>query len=262
MGALSLLIFEIRSLWLKYGLLLLIVPVVFVGPYLLASPSPYPDGWVEGLERDLSLYLGFVQIFLIPMIFIYICAYEVNPERMALYLTRPVRKWQLLLARFGVLFILFAVSTAIANYLFFYAWFSIYQPHYPALVWPDVVFPANTLLLMILTLYVIGCTYSMFLVMISPTETQKASPIVAIIVYIFINLVYIFQSPPFSAIHLLAPLYYDDRMYSWMMSRITGTPPDPLGPIGDPFTAVFVLLVYFAALLVVSMLVFERRDVI
>jgi ABC-type transport system involved in multi-copper enzyme maturation permease subunit len=262
MGALSLLIFEIRSLWLKYGLLLLIVPVVFVGPYLLASPSPYPDGWVEGLERDLSLYLGFVQIFLIPMIFIYICAYEVNPERMALYLTRPIRKWQLLLARFGVLFILFAVSTAIANYLFFYAWFSIYQPHYPALVWPDVVFPANTLLLMILTLYVIGCTYSMFLVMISPTETQKASPIVAIIVYIFINLVYIFQSPPFSAIHLLAPLYYDDRMYSWMMSRITGTPPDPLGPIGDPLTAVFVLLVYFATLLLASMLVFERRDVI
>jgi ABC-type transport system involved in multi-copper enzyme maturation permease subunit len=262
MGALSLLIFEIRSLWLKYGLLLLIVPLVFVGPYLFASPSAQAGGWVEGLEFDLSFYLGFVQIFLIPMIFVYICAYEVNPERMALYLTRPVRKWQLLLARFGVLFILFAVSTAIANYLFFYAWFSVYQPHYPALGWQHLVFPANTMLLMFLTLYVIGCAYSMFLVMISPTETQKASPIVAIIVYIFIDLVYIFQHPPFSAIHLLAPLYYDDRIYSWMMSRLTGTPPDPLGPIGDPFTAVFVLLVYFAALVVASMLVFERRDIV
>ncbi|MDH5390586.1 MAG: hypothetical protein OEX10_05480 [Candidatus Bathyarchaeota archaeon] len=262
MGALSLLMFEIRSLWLKYGLLLLIVPVVFVGPYLLASPSAQAGGWVEGLELDLSLYLGFVQIFLIPMIFVYICAYEVNPERMALYLTRPVRKWQLLLARFGVLFMLFAVSTAIANYLFFYAWFSVYQPHYPTLGWQHLVFPANTLLLVFLTLYVIGCAYSMFLVMISPTETQKASPIVAIIVYIFVDLVYIFQSPPFSAIHLLAPLYYDDRIYGWMMSRLTGTQPDPLGPIGDPLTAVSALLVYFAALVVVSMLVFERRDVI
>ena len=262
MGALSLLIFEIRSLWLKYGLLLLIVPLVFVGPYLFASPSAQAGGWVEGLEFDLSFYLGFVQIFLIPMIFVYICAYEVNPERMALYLTRPVRKWQLLLARFGVLFTLFAVSTAIANYLFFYAWFSVYHPHYPDLGWQHLVFPANTMLLVFLTLYVIGCAYSMFLVMISPTETQKASPIVAIIVYVFVNLVYVFQRPPFSAIHLLALLYYGERIHGWMMSRLTGVPSDPLGPIGDPFTAVFVLLVYFAALLVLSMLVFERRDVI
>ncbi|MDH5690245.1 MAG: ABC transporter permease [Candidatus Bathyarchaeota archaeon] len=262
MGALFLVMFEIRSLWLKYGLLLLIVPAVFVGPYLLASPSPYPDGWIEGLERDLSFYLGFVQIFLIPMIFVYICAYEVNPERMALYLTRPISKWQLLLARFGVLFMLFAVSTAVANYLFFYAWFSVYQPHYPALGWQHLVFPANTVLLVFLTLYVIGCAYSMFLVMISPTETQKASPIVAIVVYIFIDLVYVFQSPPFSAIHLLAPLYYGERILSWMMARLTGVPSDPLGPIGDPFTAGFVLLVYFAALLVLSMWMFRRRDVI
>ncbi|MDH5770786.1 MAG: ABC transporter permease subunit [Candidatus Bathyarchaeota archaeon] len=263
MGTLSLLIFEIRSLWLKYGLLLLIVPVAFVGPYLLVSPPPYREGWVEGLEQDLSFYIGFLQIFVMPIIFVYVCAYEVDPERMALFLTRPVRKWQLLLARFSVLFILFSVSTAIANYLFFYAWISIYQAYYPALGWSDVVFPANTMLLMLLTLYIIGCAYSTLSVMISPVEMRKASPIVAAVVYIFVNLVYVFQSHnSFSAINLIAPLYYSDRVYAWMLSRLTGTPQEPLGPIGDPFTAVFVILVYFAALLLVSILAFERRDVI